>query len=408
LKVSLSTARTLALTKQGLAHRSQNNDKQAILQTVHRLGYVQVDTIHIVARSQYLVPLSRLGLYRPEDLDELLYDANGRRLFEYWGHMASILPLEDYRYYLARMAWYRDVGPSWEKKWRDENRQVIADVLAEVRRRGPLSSRDFQDPRHKRGTWWDWKPAKRALDHLWSTGDLAVCRRINFEKIYDLTERVLPEWVNQTPPTEEARLRYFTLRAVGAMGIVFKPRTIALYFSFNSQTRAVGALAQKLLDEGALAAVEVEGLADTGLVLTEDLPLLERIAAAEAAPDRTTLLSPFDNLVWDRELLQSLWAFDYSLEAYTPAAKRRWGYFCLPILRRGTLIGRLDPKMDRQTGVMIWRAIYLEDGVALDDALLQDLAGTAREFMAFHGAQALTIERSQPAALAPALAAQLT
>lgn len=407
LKISLAAARTLALAKQGLARRSESNDKQAILQTVRRLGYVQVDTINVVARSQYLVLLSRHGPYRPEDLDALIYDADDRRLFEYWGHMASILPLEDYGYYLARMAWYRDGGNSWEQGRLDGHRQTIADVLAEVRRRGALGARDFQDPQHKGGAWWDWKPAKRALDHLWSTGELMVCQRVNFEKIYDLTERVLPEWVDCTPPTKEERLRYFVRRAVGAMGIVFRPRTVAFYFSFNRQTRTLGALMQTLLDEGVLTAVEVEGLANPGIILTEDVPLLERIVAGGVSPDRTTFLSPFDNLIWDRELTRSLWAFDYSLEAYTPAAKRRWGYFCLPILRRGALIGRIDPKMDRQAGLMIWRAVYLEDGVLPDEALLRDLAEAAREFMAFHSAQALTVEQSQPADLGQALVRQL-
>ena len=409
VKIPLSSARTLALMKQGLAHRGQGNDKEAILQTVRRLGYVQVDTINVVARSQYLVLLSRHGPYRPEELDDLLYDPDDRRLFEYWGHVASILPLEDYPYYLARMAWHRDVGSSRGQKWRQENQQVIADVLAEVRRRGPLGSRDFADTRDRRGTWWDWKPAKRALDHLWTTGDLMVSRRVNFQKFYDLTGRVLPEWVNRTPPTEEERLRHFVLRAVSAMGIVFRPRTAALYFTLRRQSRAIGALMRTLLDEGALTAVEIKGLADPGIVSSEDLPLLERIVAGEVYPDRTTFLSPFDNLIWDRRLVGRLWSFEYSLEAYTPAAKRRWGYFCLPILRRGSLIGRVDPKIDRRTGTMIWRAVYLEDedGVSLDDALLKDLAGATREFMTFHNAQALTIERSQPAELALALTRRL-
>jgi uncharacterized protein YcaQ len=407
LKITPFAAKTLALVKQGLAHRRQANDKEAILQTVRRLGYVQVDTINVVARSHYFTLLSRHGLYRRKDLDDLLYNPDGRRLFEYWGHAASILPLEDYGYYLARMAWHRDVGSPRAQEWREQNQQVIADVLAEVRQRGPLGSRDFADPRDRRGTWWDWKPAKRALDHLWTTGYLMVSQRVNFQKIYDLTERVLPAWVDRTPPTEEERLRYFVLRAVGAMGIVFRPNTAALYFTLRRQSRAVQALMQTLLDEGLLAAVEVEGLTDPGVVLSEDLPLLKQIVAGEICPDRTTFLSPFDNLIWDRQHLQHLWNFEYSLEAYTPAAKRRWGYFCLPILRRGSLVGRIDPKMDRQTGTMIWRAAYLENDVALDDALLDDLAEATGEFMTFHNAQALVITQSQPAELAPALTSRL-
>jgi len=407
LKIAPFAARTLALVKQGLAHRGPSNDKEAILQTVRRLGYVQVDTINVVARSHYLTLFSRHGPYRSEDLDDLLYDSDDRRLFEYWGHAASILPLEDFRYYLARMAWHRDVGSSWDRKWREENQHVIADVLDEVRRQGALGSRDFADPRDERGTWWDWKPAKRALDYLWSRGDLMVSQRVNFQKIYDLTERVLPEWVDRTSPTEKERLRYFVLRAVGAMGVVFRPSTAALYFTLRRQGRTVRALMETLLDNGTLTAVEVEGLTERGVVLSQDLPLLERILAGEVCPDRTTFLSPFDNLIWDRQLVQELWGFEYSLEAYTPTAKRRWGYFCLPVLRRGSLVGRVDPKMDRQTGTMIWRVIYLEDGVTLDDALLDDLAQAAREFMAFHDAQVLTIERSEPAELIEALTTRL-
>jgi uncharacterized protein YcaQ len=389
-KLSLETARTLAVVKQGLHRRPEVADRQSLLESIRRIGLLQLDTISVVARSHYLVMLSRVGLYDPDDLDALLYP--DRRLFESWAHAACLIPVDDHEYFAPLIQARRQQPPQhWvERRLGDDPQGVLDAVLAEVRQRGPLASRDFEDPRHQRGTWWDWKPAKTALEVLFHGGYLMVDRREGFQRYYDLAERVLPASAEPPRHTLDDYHRWATLRSVSCMGAATAPQVSDYYRQRKPATRA---RVEALAAEGALVPVEVAGWKETAYLHPADLPLAEEIEAGQHQPTLTTFLSPFDNLTWDRQRLRDLFGFDYRIEMYTPAAQRQYGYYVLPILHRGRLVGRLDPKADRKAGTLIVRAIYLEPGQAITDDLVAGVASALREFMAFHRSERLHIER---------------
>lgn len=404
LKLSLETVRLLAVYKQGLHRRPARAGRQALLDAIRRIGLLQLDTVHVVARSHYLVMLSRVGLYDPEDLDALLYPE--RKLFEGWAHVACLIPIEQYPRLAPVIHARRQQGrPDWLHRRLGENPQATLDaILAEVRERGPVASREFEDPRHERKGWWDWKPAKDALEYLFDVGHLMIDRRENFQRFYDLAERVLPESAAPPTGTVEEYQRWAVERGVWHLGVATAPQAADYYrLKITPTRRAVSALVQ----EGALLPVEVEGWKEPAYLCPADLPLVREIEAGEHRPGVTTLLSPFDNLIWDRARVEDLFGFEYRIEIYTPASQRRYGYYVMPILHRGRLVGRLDPKADRQSNRLIVRGLYLEPGENPGDHLVEGLAGALCEFAAFHGSREVTFQGPDEAGLAPRLHAHL-
>jgi uncharacterized protein YcaQ len=424
--LSLDEARGVMLAAQGLLDPPPSNpgidDVHALIE---RLGVLQIDTINVVRRTQYLVLWSRLGAYDDALLDEVLYP---RRLtFEYWSHAASIVPMSDYPHYRAAMLRATD-GALWGeyRHWRDEHPDVIQRTLEAIRERGPLGSADFERPANATRTKpWDWygpKESRVALDVLWMTGEIMVHSRRAGQKVYDLRERVLAEAQSATIPADddlpapEESLTHFVRRTASALGIVtpawlwdyFRLRHYKLLPSGNGDGRAPAtrAAAKQALDtltrEGEVIPVTVEGLPERAYLAVERLDDLERIRSG-AAHERTTLLSPFDSLIWDRLRARQLFGHEVVFEAYVVPAKRRYGYYSLAILHRGQIVGRLDPKMDRATGQLLVRGVYLEQGVEVDAALLDGLAETLRDLARFLGATSVTVERSEPAALATKL-----
>ncbi len=410
IEISLDTARTLAVVKQGLHLRPAMKDRRTLLETIRQIGLLQLDTIHVVARSHYLVMLSRVGLYDRADLDVLLYP--DRRLFEQWAHAACLIPIEDYEYFALAILAHREhpLQPWLLRSLGEDAQQILDAVLADVRERGPLASRDFKDTRDQRGTWWDWKPAKTALEILFERGYLMVDRRENFQRYYDLAERVLPasaRLLSGVPAGGGAALRtladwrrWATLRSVACLGVATAPQVSDYYRQKKLLARA---MVETLSAEGAIVPIKVEGWPDTAYLDPADLPLVDEIKAGGHQPTLTAFLSPFDNLIWDRQRVADLFGFDYRAEMYQPVAERKYGYYVLPILHRGRLVGRLDPKADRQSGTLIVRAIYLEPGQVITDELLEGVAGALGEFVAFHHMERLVIERSEPEAFGPLL-----
>ncbi len=398
----LSAVRATALYAQGL-HTTQTDDPtpERIYQLVQQLGCVQIDTLHLVRRSQYLVLWSRLGTYDPANFDRLIYQ--DRLLFEYWMHAACIIPLTEYRYLMHKMK----ANGDWWWGWADQpdNRPVVEQVRVRVQQEGALRAADFEYKRETKGTWWDWKPAKRALEHLYNAGELMIANRINFQRVYDLRERVLPDWVDRNEPDIDTARRHLVELAARALGICH-PAQLADY---THMKRGEAAPAVKtLIADGTL--VEVEGELANGntaaLVVHRDtLPILERAADGAIRAERTTFLSPFDSLWWAQKRDEQFWNFMQRLEAYKPEPQRIWGYFCLAILWRDQLVGRFDPKLERKTNTLRLKAIYLEPGIAPSDELVADVAGALRDFMRFHDAQHLIIERSDPAELGDRLLA---
>jgi uncharacterized protein YcaQ len=368
--------------------------KSDVLDMIRRMHVLQIDTIHVVARSPYLVLWSRLGAYRPEWLTDLLAEG---AIFEYWAHEACFLPIEDYPLFRHRMLDAANMGWKYAREWAAQNGETLARVLEHVRERGEVRSADFERTDGSDGKWWGWKSEKRALETLFTAGELMIARRHNFQRIYDLRERVHPTWDDaQLAPIEDVR-RELALRAVRALGIT-TARWVADYF--RTGIKETAPLIPILAAEGALAEVTVEGWRQPAYIHPDNLGLAERAAAGRLAPKLTTLLSPFDPLVWDRQRALAMFGFDYRIECYTPAPKRRYGYFTLPILRRGRLIGRLDPKAHRKEGRFEVKALHLEPGVPVDEALAADIAAALRECAAWHETPTVDVRWSDPPELA--------
>lgn len=401
MRMSHTAARWLTLAAQGLLRPSGHPATKAdVLATIRRMGALQIDTIQVVARSPYLVLWSRLGDYDPRWLDELLEEG---ALFEYWAHAACLLPIEDYPLYRRRML-QRSPELSENPRvraWLDANPGILAGMLAHIRENGPVRSADFVRTDGQRGAWWNWKAEKQALELLFDAGELMIARRHNFQRVYDLRERVLPGWDDaRLPPEKEAR-RALVLKAVRALGIT-SAAWVGDYFYLGK--RDAGALVEALGREGALLRSEVEGWEHPGYVHPENATLAEAAAAGMLDPTLTTLLSPFDPLVSDRGRALSMFGFDYRIECYTPASNRRYGYFTLPILHRGALVGRLDPKAHRKEGRFEVRALYLEPGIAVTEELVREVAAAIRACASWHGTPEVVVRRSEP----PELAALLT
>jgi uncharacterized protein YcaQ len=398
MHLSHTAAQALMLAAQGLHRRPQRAATKAdILEAIRRMNVLQIDTIHVVARSPYLVLWSRLGDYQPAWLTDLLAEG---ALFEYWAHEACFLPIEDFGLYRYRMLGAEEMGWRYAREWAAQHHDAIDQMLAYIREHGPVRSSDFERTDGQSSGWWEWKVEKRVLETLFAAGELMIARRHNFQRIYDLRERILPGWDDaQIPPIEEVR-RTLALKAVRALGIT-SARWVADYF--RTSQRDTAPLLPALAAEGALIEAHVEGWQQPGYIHPDNQALAADAAAGTLVPELTTLLSPFDPLVWDRARALAVFGFDYRIECYTPAPKRRYGYFTLPILWRGQLIGRLDPKAHRKEGRLEIKALHLEPGVPVTEELVADLAGALRECAAWHQTPTVDVCWSDP----PKLAAQL-
>lgn len=387
--LTIQSVRNLLLAVQGVlqppAHPATKED---VLSAIRRMGALQIDTINVVARSPYLVLFSRLGDYNPHWLEELLAEG---KLFEYWSHAACFLPIEDYPMYVSRMEkWNKHYyTPEWVEKHQD----TINLVMQRVRENGEVRSADFERTDGKKGTWWDWKVEKRILEYLHTSGLLMIARRENFQRVYNLRERILPGWEDPRPLTLEEAHDALTLRSVRALGAA-PARWVPDYFRLPKM--GMPARLERMVENGQLKRIAVEGRSEPWYVHPENTSLLEYALMGELTPTYTTLLSPFDPVTWDRERARVLFDFDFTLECYVPQAKRRYGYFLLPILHEGALIGRLDAKAYRKEGIFEVRAIYLEPTVKLREDTAQAVAGAIQRCAAWHGTPQVAIRKSEP------------
>ena len=400
MQLTPAGARTVMLAAQGLLRPPREPaTKEDVLDAIRRMGALQIDTISVVARSPYFVLWSRLGAYDPVWLDELLAEGS---LFEYWSHAACFLPTEDWPLYRRLML--DGLKGDRHRAWLDAHAEQAERLLAHIREHGPVRSADFVDARGRAGTWWDWKPEKIALECLHSTGELMIARRHGFQRVYDLRERVLPAWDDaQAPPLDET-LRRLALKAVRALGVA---RAAWVPDYFRTAKKGAAALLETLAREGELLHVQVEGWNAPAYVHPDNRAVAEAAASESLQSDVTALLTPFDPIVWDRARARELFGFDYMIECYTPAPRRRYGYFTLPVLHRGALVGRLDAKAHRRQGLFEVKALHLEPGVEVTDALIADLAATLRACAAWHGTPDVVVQWSDPPELAGSLSSSL-
>ncbi|MCZ6681188.1 MAG: winged helix DNA-binding domain-containing protein [Candidatus Poribacteria bacterium] len=388
MKISASTARRLILQCQGLdGGWNLSEGKERAAQTIERLGYVQIDTIAVIARAHHHTLWSRYSDYAPKMLHELF--AQDHRIFEYWTHAASYVPTRDYQYYLPRMRGLADRPKT--RQWLQQNAQLVQNVLKRIQTEGPLGATNFSDTRNrKRGSWWDWKPAKRALETLFDIGELMVTERRNFQRIYDLTERVLLAETDTTEPSPDELARFIVHRTLATHGVASSGEIGWRNGNRSALVRVVDAL----VDSGEVTAVQIEGMEDViYYALTEKI-------SVEPSPCQNQklihFLSPFDNLVIRRERLKKLFGFEYKLECYLPVEKRRYGYFCLPILWGDEFVGRLDAKADRKRKTFIVRKVIFEQEFENDPDLLPVLAGKLWTLARFNNCESIVIEAATP------------
>jgi uncharacterized protein len=397
----LAAARTLHLAAQGLlAPPRRKAAKADVLDAIRRMAQLQIDTIHVVARSPYLVLFSRIGAFMPQWLDEHLAEG---RLFEYWSHEACFVPIEDYGLLRHRMLDPSAMGWKYSVDWHTQYKQDIDALLARIRANGPVRSADFARADDSVGSgWWDWKPEKRHLEVLFTLGELMVAERRNFQRVYDLAERVLPDWddARDLPPAEAAQ-QTLVARTCRALGVA-RADWIADYYRLAKRPYAADLYA--LADAGEVIPVRVEGWKEDVFVSRELEPLIDDAANARVRSTVTTLLSPFDPVVWDRRRATALFDFDYAIECYTPAVKRKFGYFCLPVLSRGKLVGRVDAKAHRASGVFELKSVHLEPGVRVGTGLIADLRRAVQRCADWHGTPQIAVG-SAPQELAQGLMA---
>lgn len=358
-------------------HRYRDRGKEGVLASIKQLGYLQIDTISVVERAHHHTLWNRVGDYRQDWLDELL--AEDRAVFEHWGHAASYLPISDYRYSIPRMQRFPDTS-SWERTFFDQHSDLMDGILERIRNEGALGARDFSDTRaEKPGNGWGaFKPEKIALELLLWRGDLMVSRRDKFQRIYDLRERILPDWVDQSPPTEEELMRHFILRSLAAMGIATL-YDLRNYFVSKANDRMAQYL-DKLVATGEVVKAEVRGLNEAHYLLPDALE-----TPVEDTRERMYLLSPFDNLVIIRQRVKRIFGFDYTIECYVPPKKRVYGYWCLPMLFGDRMVGRIDCKADRREGSLLIQALHWEKGIKPEGAMKAALDGALDRFARFCG-----------------------
>jgi uncharacterized protein YcaQ len=367
--LTLDQARWIALAAQGLAvpGRRATGGPAALRAALDRLGAIQIDSINVVARNHELVLAARAGAHDPAAFERLVYRRHAG--FEYWGHAASFLPIGYYRLFLPRMRRMAATTRGWWGDVRRRHADLYGPVLDRIRAEGPLAASAFRDPSGKqRGTWWDWAPAKHVLEDLFDQGTVLVHDRVNFERRYDLAERVLPAGLDTSEPTAAEAARSLTVLAAGALG-VGTAADLADYFRLRPE-EARPALAEAV-GAGLLEEVAVDGWAKPAYLVPGT-----RVPRRRDHPP--VLLSPFDSLIWSRERTQRLFGFRYRLEVYVPAARRVYGYYTMPVLHGGELVARVDPKHDRASGRLLLRALHLEDGAAPAEAVAATAVAATR------------------------------
>ena len=364
LSLSLAEARRLALAAQGFGRTPRGAIAHKQLQAqIERLGVVQIDSVNPLVRSHYLPTFSRLGHYQAEHLDELAWGrARRRRLFEYWGHEASLLPLELYPLLRWRMRRAADGQGIYSQlaKFGVERRDAIDSVLQSVRERGALGAGSLSSRTEKAGPWWDWSAEKMALEWLFAAGLVTVAGRRGFERLYDLPERVIPADVLNPPDLDDDEAqRRLLLRSADALGVATE-RDLRDYYRLDvsDSKRRIA----ELVEAGELLPVTVQGWRQVAYCRGE--PRIPRRVRHSA------LLSPFDSLIWERERTERLLGFRYRLEIYTPQAKRVYGYYVLPFLHHERLLARVDLRSERATGRLAVHAVHLEEAVLSEEARL--------------------------------------
>ncbi len=405
--ISARNARRLAISSQRLAGQQPAANQDDIHELINHLGCVQIDPIRAVERTQLLVLWSRLGNFDTADLDALLWQE--RRLFEYWAHAASIVLTEDYPIYRLHMENWLNGDKAWMKRtrdWMEENQELRQSILNGLAENGPLSSRDFKDRSERAWQSSGWTSGQNVglmINALWRLGSIMVSHRKGLTKFWELSEQCLPEWTPRDQLDWPEAVKMAAQRSLRALGLA-RAAHIEQHFT-RGRYPGLESVLNELEDEGQIVQIQIKDQGQlwpsTWYVHAKDLPLVDRLEAGEWQP-RTVLLSPFDNLICDRDRTEFLFDFHFRIEIYVPKAKRKYGYYVLPMLHGDSLIGRLDAKMDRKKHQLHINAVYAEPEAPQDVGTGQAVAGTVEELAEFLGAKEIVYGQVQPTGWAPA------
>ena len=379
-------------------------------------GGVQIDSINVIDRAHYLTAWSRFGPYDRRSFDRLVY--RRRALFEYWAHAACLIPAAHFPSWRRAMLDYSVRNRNWGQ-WLQTNRKLVGEIEAAIAAGGPMGSADFErDSKRGGGGWWNWKPSTHALDYLWMSGRALVHSRVHFQKRFDLAERVMAQAMAETPVSADDFRRWHLRQSLHAMGAA-TATDLRMYLTFPragmTERRRVIA---EMLASGEVVRIAVETASGTAAgetawyALARDLPSLTAAARRRAPSRGTTMLAPFDSFLWHRERTARLFGFDYRIEVYTPGHKRVHGYYVMPILHDGQLIGRLDAKAHRAEGRLEAKRIHFEPwfvrgtsppaaswGNVDRDEALRGVAEALHSLAKFVGAERVTLGRVSPPAL---------
>jgi uncharacterized protein YcaQ len=372
-------------------------------------GGIQLDSINVVDRAHHLTLWSRFGPYRRAALDRLIY--RRRVLFEYWAHVACLISIAHFPAWRRAMLDYRHRHKGWTG-FLKRNPNLLRAVESAIRARGPLGNGDFERARPGPSGWWSWKPATHALDFLWMSGRTTVHSRVHFQKRFDLLERVLPRALAQPPLDVEAFRRWHLERSLHAMGAATE-MDLRMYLTFpRTEASQRTSVLREMLQRREVVEIEVTGQRGRWYALARDLPSLATAGRRRAASRGATLLSPFDSLLWHRERVQRLFGYDYRIEVYVPAGQRTFGYYALPLLVDGQLIGRVDAKLHRAERRLELRHVCFEPwfaagtappaaalGVVAPERGVTGLAEAAWSLAAFTGAERVDVARVTPGSM---------
>ena len=385
-KLTLQQLQLLTLESQGLTKNSPfGTGKNAVLNAVEHLGYVQIDTLSIIERAHHHTLWTRIPDFQTDYLEELVEE---RKIFEYWFHAASYLPMQDFRYALPQMLHVKQDASHYY----NADKNVMQAVIDTIRAEGPKRARDFETQSSKTGSWWNWKPAKLALERLFMQGDLMICGRSGMQKMYDLTERVLPKSISTAEPAPIEFAEYLIKTYLRAYGFT-TVKQITHLRTGNVLKANVNKALQSMMEEGTLSKVDVEGLPPVFIQNN----LLEK--TFNSTPSHVRLLSPFDNSIIHRDRIKQIFNFDFRLECYTPKEKRQYGYFCLPILFGDQFIGRVDCKTHRKDKKFELIHLFIENTDISTEVWLEPFIEEVKRFAAFNGCESLILTKVSPSKL---------
>jgi uncharacterized protein len=378
-------AKRIALNAQGLFSEDQfGKNDSSILKTIQHLSYVQLDTLAVVNRAHHHILWSRNSHYVEEQAQLLM---KKKLIFEYWSHAAAYLPMDDFRFSLIRKQEYLKGRSHWFSK----DKKTMAYVLDRIKSEGPLQSKDFETDR-VRGSWFDWKPAKIALEQLFHDGTLMVSERRGFQKVYELTERIVPSHINTSFPSEEEYAEHLIRSCIRAHGIAtIKDMTHLRRGMLNSVSKKI----KQLIEAQELSQIEIENSPERYFANADSA---QQIKTKKSSSSKGIhILSPFDNAIIRRDRLKQVFGYDFAIECYLPEPKRKYGYFCLPVLYNGNFIGRFDPKADKQNNIFNVKHFYLEHKIP--DAFYPAFAKKLKGFAKFNGCDEIVIAKTNPAKL---------